>query len=29
VIEQALGQGLITIYEVLESRFSKSKTQVN
>jgi DNA-binding NarL/FixJ family response regulator len=29
VIEQALGQGLITIYEVLESKFSKSKTQVN
>ena len=29
VIEQPLGQGLITIYEVLESRFSKSKTQVN
>jgi two-component system response regulator NreC len=29
VIEQALGNGLITIYEVLESRFSKRKTEAN
>jgi DNA-binding NarL/FixJ family response regulator len=29
VIDHALGKGLISPYEVLESRFSKLKTQVN
>jgi DNA-binding NarL/FixJ family response regulator len=29
VIDHALGKGLVSIYEVLESRFSKLKTQVN
>ena len=29
VIDHALGKGLVSPYEVLESRFSKLKTQVN
>jgi hypothetical protein len=29
VIDQALGKGLISTYEVLESRFFKLKTEVN
>jgi len=29
VIDHALGNGLVSAYEVLESRFSKLKTQVN
>ncbi len=29
VIDYALGKGLLTLYEVLESRFSKRKAEVN
>ena len=29
VIDYALGNGLMTIYEILESRFRKGKVEVN
>lgn len=29
VIDQALGKGLISVYEVLESRFSRRKPEAN